>query len=795
MATTVDNLPQKPKIINTTPIIHRDAKTIVVYSSPNELNEKLMRFHNSIITNLETYNEYSKILEKPVHLLLINKSELNGLKNIKTAPEKYFQNVSMFILTNSIIEYLVQIFPNLREFAKNLIVLDNIHHHFTYFRPWNGTLIDAASIISLIHGSQIIQINSQDQDTLNAAIRNEIQKITPISPPPEFWMFTQFYKPKEKSREMEINETLRFNTDCEFIDKIVIFLEKDEHKEDIKRILAKKPRSALAKIRFVSLLHRLSYSDFFNYVISDEVPDNTYVALTNADIYFDNSIGNIWSISMENRLLALLRYEHSDDGTQAAKMFGPRPDSQDTWIFSAASIKQRKWTQEYIEKFNYQLGIPGCDNSFTTDMIREKFLTVNPAGTIRTYHYHTSQIRNYTKKDILWRPIYIHITPTGIPEFEQNTLFSSEVKVVPVSNTINITSNTQARAQTYCTMLARGQKYVWNVGTNTMNSKFKIFELKNVTSCSHGVLFDSFRIFTGNQEEIIVTQYIKSANINHFNRTVTIENFVSVPIVNRKIYEEPGLFITEYVIPLLFILKTVSKDNIYSIFWPELFQSFLKFIDFPVMIKVVPIIPESHSINFYSEKSWAIMPGSFRMCKEAIEYFRNCWKLEPSIETSNILTFIDNGKLFSVKDEKFIKDLEKILVKYGWELDIVLEGTELSQQFSKLALSGGILFWNDGQESQLARIWRGAWNMLPGSAFLEFQNEFKLSGESQEFASACGLDSRIFILQKADDNYLRGLVLKYVEDYLQAHPKSVEPVGSSTDGSSPVEEVSLNLNV
>jgi hypothetical protein len=804
MSASSTNLPQKPKIINTSPVIHRDAKTFVVYTSPSELNEKLMRFHNTIITNLRTYDEYNKMLEKPIYLMLKDRDEIENLKNIKS-PEKYFQNVGIFVLTNGTIEYLHNLFPNFREFAVNIIVLDNIHQHFTYLRPWNGTLVDGASILSIIYGSQIIMMNNLNPESTKEAIRHPCQRFKPITPSPEFWMFVQFYKPKEKAREQEINETLRLNADCEFIDKIVVFLEKEEHREDIKKILSKKPRSALAKIRFVSLLHRLTYSDFFQYVNSAEVPENTYVALTNADIYFDESIGNIWSISMENRMLALLRYEHSDDGTANAKMFGPRPDSQDTWIFSAESIKQRNWTAEQLEKFNYQLGIPGCDNSFTTDMIREKFLTVNPAGTIRTYHYHSSQIRNYTHKDILWRPAYVYITPTAIVELEQNNTFGDKFTTLPISNQIHIRSNTDARAQTYCTMMARHQKYVWNIGNNSVNTHLRVFELSKVISCSHGILFDTFKLYAGDRDDMLVLKYLKSANMNQLNKTVTIENFISIPIKTRNIYDNFECFILEYVIPLLFILKTVPKDNVYSFFWPEKMNPLLKFIDFPVKAKIIPV---AYDINFYSEKCWAIMPGAFRINREAIQHFLASWKLKSVVEKSNILTLIDDGKLFSVKNESFIKDLENMVSKYGWELNIMSDGGgNVINQSGKLAQSGGIIFWNDvnqmgqgtGSLESTSRAWKLAWNLPPGSAYLEFQNEFKLSGESQELAAACSLDARIYILQKADDSFLHGLVVKYVEEYLAVNPRTESTVVNDQekqgDDSSPVEEVSLSLNV
>jgi hypothetical protein len=58
--------------------------------------------------------------------------------------------------------------------------------------------------------------------------------------------------------------------------------------------------------------------------------------------------------------------------------------------------------------------------------------------------------------------------------------------------------------------------------------------------------------------------------------------------------------------------------------------------------------------------------------------------------------------------------------------------------------------------------------MPKGAAMLEFQNEFKLDGEAQVMGAACGLDTRIFILQKADASYLQNLMEEYIIEYLKS---------------------------
>lgn len=760
---------EKPKIINISPTIYRDKKKLIIFNSPNELNEKLMRFHTCAITNLETYDVYSSILKKPVHLLLTDPKNLDERRLIQNLTkykslENYFENVSFFVITEKVLDKIINCNQKFKNMVKSIIILENIHEHFQYLSPWDGSFIDAVSILSIIQGICSIQMNSLE-DNSNRKYRDPLQTFSCIQTPPEFWICTQFYKPKEKTRELEINETLRKNIDCEFIDKIVIFLEKDEYKEDIRRILAKKSQSALQKILFVQLSKRLSYSDFFKYISSSEVPENIYVALTNADIYFDNSIGIIYSISMENRMLALLRYEHSDDGPEYAKIFGPRPDSQDTWIFSASTIKSRKWTSEQLEKFNYCLGIPGCDNIFTTDMIREKFLTVNCSGSIRTYHYHSSQIRNYSKSDILWRPIYIYVAPTMIMEIEHVKSFSEKPFLsLSSTNSICIKSNNEARAQTYCTMLSRGHKYIWNVGENQLSQKLNVYQLSNIISNSNGILFDNYKLYVGNQNEEVISPYFRSSNIQHLQKTVRIENLISIPVISHQVYDDFRLFATEYLAPLLYVLKNLPKEHEYSIFWPEKFNNYLNEISFDVRVKILPVIPQ---LNFYSEKCWAIMPGSYRINIESTKNLRTLWKGNCNFQDdTQKMLLVCNEKIFCSDDAVFENELTSILERWGWDLEIIRENGNQSEQLYKLSNSRGIIFWNNGDNIS-GNVWRNSWLMPEGSSFLEFQNEFKLCGEAQEMAAACRLDSRIFILQKADDKYLRGLILKYIEEYVK----------------------------
>ena len=62
---------------------------------------------------------------------------------------------------------------------------------------------------------------------------------------------------------------------------------------------------------------------------------NGYIVTCNADIFFDKSINNLRksNMSKEKQLLAQLRFDYTDKQLGKCKLFGPRADSQDTWIW------------------------------------------------------------------------------------------------------------------------------------------------------------------------------------------------------------------------------------------------------------------------------------------------------------------------------------------------------------------------------------------------------------------------------------------------------------------------------
>jgi len=199
-------------------------------------------------------------------------------------------------------------------------------------------------------------------------------------------LIQQFYIDKNSSRHNENKYCLRMNVNNKHIDEIILLNEREYNNTEL--------GISSNKIKQIVITDRLTYSIAYKW--AQEHHMNGYVALANTDIFFDDSLERIKVSNMhkEKKCFSLLRYEYHiryKKKIDKCKIFGPRPDSQDVWIWHT------KWklTDKQLKLMNFNLGIPGCDNKIIYVFHILGFTCHNEPEWIRTYHYHTSQIRTY----------------------------------------------------------------------------------------------------------------------------------------------------------------------------------------------------------------------------------------------------------------------------------------------------------------------------------------------------------------------------------------------------------------
>ena len=234
-------------------------------------------------------------------------------------------------------------------------------------------------------------------------------------PPPmdsDVHLFCQFFIHPTPKRNAEILTCLAKNVENPYITHIHLLNERIYTVDDM--------GTASSKIvQHDNKLRRMTFQNIIRYIRDKDLKG--YFMFANSDIFFDATLVNllvstIHEPSSRKKMFALLRYEYNPEDIAASPLFGPRFDSQDTWIFHS-----NNFITEFQERiFNVQFGQPGCDNKVAYLLNILGFTIINDPAFIKTYHFHTDPTRNYTIKDVIASPWAVvvpsHVLPESIPQ-------------------------------------------------------------------------------------------------------------------------------------------------------------------------------------------------------------------------------------------------------------------------------------------------------------------------------------------------------------------------------------------
>ena len=195
----------------------------------------------------------------------------------------------------------------------------------------------------------------------------------------EFHIVTQWFRAiGSPARQREINECLLKNLKNPSVTRVHVIVEShnsyyfDEEMEKIglKNLFSNKLVKSLQE-------KRLTFDAAFHY-LNNHVPLGSICAVTNADIYFDNSLSAVFGNLRRDTVYALLRWDALPDGTAVLR---PRIDSQDTWIFhTPVRIANDK-------EMDFEIGRLRSDNRIAaTFMEVVNYRVVNNPLHIKTFH-------------------------------------------------------------------------------------------------------------------------------------------------------------------------------------------------------------------------------------------------------------------------------------------------------------------------------------------------------------------------------------------------------------------------
>lgn len=144
------------------------------------------------------------------------------------------------------------------------------------------------------------------------------------------------------------------------------------------------------KIHTIHIDQRPTYSEIFSFC--NKFLPASIVILANADIYYDSTLRHIQEVDLSGTMIALSRYE---DPHHDRPIVGP--NSQDTWILK---------TPINIKNADYTQGVMGCDGKIAYHASNSGYKVYNPCYTIKSYHFHNSQVRHYDPERLMPDPHY-----------------------------------------------------------------------------------------------------------------------------------------------------------------------------------------------------------------------------------------------------------------------------------------------------------------------------------------------------------------------------------------------------
>ena len=209
-----------------------------------------------------------------------------------------------------------------------------------------------------------------------------------------FVLITSLYNEKIQKRLKEYIYCLEKNCAHGLIDEVHVIYDTSKDTPSKNKLLTYLKDKDL-KIKYIK--GRPSYGFCFD--LANTLYPDRGIILSNADIYFDETLHTLEGYDLTNKFLALTRWEKDKNLTlnpyQKSKkgVVYHKNCSQDSWIFTTP-IKM------FPRYCSISLGTPGCDNSLAYVVWKKGLHIINPCLTIKCHHKHDSGIKHYSKERI-----------------------------------------------------------------------------------------------------------------------------------------------------------------------------------------------------------------------------------------------------------------------------------------------------------------------------------------------------------------------------------------------------------
>lgn len=609
----------------------------------------------------------------------------------------------------------------------NVVCLEEVHEMYPFVGgAWDTSIDDAKILLAMVlHFGLTFPVANPSGRQLRGL---RLQATSSVPQP--LWFVTQYYKSDKFSRRAEIDACLDANLKCGIIDKVVLLNEKAY-------------RLPHPKIQEEVIGKRMTYADVIRWIYTSAPPD-ILIAFANADIFLDaDSWRALWSTDIEAvpKFLALLRWDvSSPSGTADAKLFGPRADSQDTWVVSSTAVKAVSWDWAALD---FPFGQGGCDNAITIELFKKKFLVANPALTLKTYHLHGSGVRGYDPRNIVDKPVFLYIQPTGLHDMRPVVALpvTKQLSLAPIERRVKGPLSV-AQARTFCSMVKRStdDKVILDMDQPNLWSPPPVPLLRTTDTfyTRDGLAYTYDTLLVG--KTTAAADAWAHSRVSYLAASMQIDDGMIAPL-SDAVATNPGRYVLEYL-SKVFLLRNEFKAHSGE-FWcsrrAECAET-LRMFSWPN--KEIPVLSRDENQQTWCSSA-AMWPHQDTLpeyvSKEEIGALRSALGLGGWVST------IQEKRLVIVVDDKWLTQevAETIEKQIGMTVKLLwADRTSLQTSLSTLCGAWGVLL---SKGSTLA-----AWSwVLPHGAYVwELQSEMEPSAVLLHTASAAELEHRLTIVPK-----------------------------------------------
>lgn len=669
---------------------------------------------------------------------------------------------------------------------ENMLCISEIHDRYPFLpaiKSCESIELWVSVIANLMRFHCIVSTIPIENSSFDGKIQviDKAANATEVVPP--IYLIQQYTDSKKNQRQKEINMVLKKNLECDYIDKIILLNERQfNFPED-------------PKLEQIVIGKHMTYYDVFKY-IKTNITKETFVVVSNSDIYLDNTLCALYSIYMNKRFLALLRYD--DKISNEHKLFSPRPDSQDTWMFSSSSLDFEPNQTE----FGFQVGAPGSDNAIGVAMFKKHFLVANPSLTIKTYRINNSNTQPNDKADLIDKPVFLYLDPTAIQEYTP----VSDLKAYQDKSWIPCSRRSfvrpikyvdQTTVATICNMLCRNSEYKFSIDSaNTYNQGIDIYDSHlykfegDIFTMPSGVVCNKRELYIGNHKTW-KDEWLKQ-NLTVLTNTTHVPELCAV-YLPKDVAISPAKWFLHYLPYVLSIRKHINKQPDFIIPDHPDTQKALQTLKWPEM-GTVSMVPYMDDSQLYSQTVYSLTPTTNQdVTAENIEILRSLIP-EKTPNTCPVVLIIverDNNKIFT--NAWATEVIRNLFTRGTWETHIVDADMNIGQRLD-LVMRADIMIAPSNSDWE-ALDW--SWMMKPGKCVMELMEDARPRGDHIHLAGAANLNYILLGVKREPLPYQRQHAIEDIDKALKAHvfadslkatvpnsalPRIIMPTGDALSG-------------